>query len=193
MCPIYTTASLTSHRRSRRYRDRVSEPASERRSRPQLPAPPPAAIAIVALPALLLMLVLLGAGGSALIVCSAACAAALAAVGAYSRSVTALVLAGALAATAVLGAAGLSLGRRASTASAAGHPFPLVVGLPLQRAERLFQRHGPVHFVIRRVAYGARGTVLHATGYSPDGTYAPGSTITLVVGTRSPSSGAAAG
>jgi len=143
------------------------------------------------LPALLLLLALAGAGGSALIACSAASAAALAAVGVWSRSVTALVLAGALAAAALLGAAGLSLGRRASTATAVGHPFPLVVGLPLQRAERLFQRHGPVHFVIRRVAYGARGTVLHATGYSPDGTYSPGSTITLVVGTRAPAASAA--
>jgi hypothetical protein len=138
------------------------------------------------LSALLLLLALAGAGGTALIVCSIASAAALAAVGVWCRSMTALVLAGALAATAVLGAVGVSLGRRASTSSSPGHPFPLVVGLPLQRAERLFQRHGPVHFVIRKVAYGARGTVLHATGYSPDGTYARGSTITLVVGTRAP-------
>jgi hypothetical protein len=146
---------------------------------------------IGALAALLVALALAGVGGSVLIACSAASAAALAAVGVWSRSATALVLAGALSAAAVLGVAGLSLGRRASTASSPGHPFPLVVGLPLQRAEALFQRHGPVRFVIRRVAYGARGTVLHATGYSPDGTYAPGSTITLVVGTRPPASPAA--
>ncbi|HET7429379.1 MAG TPA: hypothetical protein VFJ66_07990 [Gaiellales bacterium] len=165
----------------------MSEPATERRSGPSLPAPPPAAIAVCGLTALLLLLALAGAGGSALIACSAASAAALAAIGVWSRSVTALVVAGALAAAAVLGAVGLSLGGRASTAGSAGHPFPLVVGLPLQRAEALFQRHGPVNFVIKRVAYGARDTVLHATGYSPDGTYAPGSTITLVVGTRAPS------
>ena len=138
------------------------------------------------LTALLLLLALAGAGGSVLIVCSSASAAALAAVGVWSRSTTALVVAGALAAAAVLGAAGLSLGRHASTAGSVGHPFPLVVGLPLRRAEALFQRHGPVRFVIRRVAYGAKGRVLHATGYSPDGTYAPGSTITLVVGTHAP-------
>lgn len=165
----------------------MSEPAGQRSSRTSLPAPPPATIAVCALTGLLLLLALAGAAGSVLIVCSAASAAALAAVGVWSRSVTALAVAGALAAAAVLGIAGLALGRRASTAGEAGHPFPLVVGLPLQRAEALFQRHGPVHFVIRRVAYGARGTVLHATGYSPDGTYAPGSTITLVVGTRAPS------
>jgi hypothetical protein len=162
----------------------VSEPVTERRSRPSLPAP---ALAVCGLTALLLLLALAGAGGTALIVCSAASAAALAAVGVWSRSVTALVVAGALAAATVLGAVGLSLGGRVSTAGSAGHPFPLVVGLPLRRAEALFQRHGPVNFVINRVAYGSRGTVLHATGYSPDGTYAPGSTITLVVGTRPPS------
>jgi hypothetical protein len=92
----------------------------------------------------------------------------------------------ALAATAVLGLAGVALGRRASTSSVPGHPFPLVVGLPLRQAEAMFQRHGPVTFQIKRVAYGARGTVLRATGYSPDGTYAPGSTIALVVGTYVP-------
>ena len=166
----------------------MSEPATERRARSPLSAPSPAAIAIVVLSAVLLLLAWSGAGGSALIACSALSAVALAAVGVWSRSVTALVVAGALAATAVLGVVGLSLGRRASTASSAGHPFPLVVGLPLQRAEALFNRHGPVTFVVKRVAYGARGTVLHATGYSPDGTYAPGSTITLVVGTRAPAS-----
>src|SRR6059058_5117234 len=102
MCPIYTTAPVTSHRRWRRYRDGVSEPATERRSRPQLPAPPPASIAIAVLSALLLLLALAGAGGTALIVCSIASAAALVAVGVWCRSMTALVLAGALAATAVL-------------------------------------------------------------------------------------------
>jgi len=169
----------------------VSEPATERRSRPSLPGPPAAPVAVCALTGLLLLLALAGAGGSVLIACSAASAVALAALGVRCGSATALVVAGALAATAVLGVVGLSLGRRASTAGSAGHPFPLVVGLPLQQAEALFQRHGPVHFVIRRVAYGARGTVLHATGYSPDGTYTPGSTITLVVGTRPPSTPAA--
>jgi hypothetical protein len=127
-----------------------------------------------------------GAGGAALIACCAGCAGALAAAGIWWRSATAVVLAVALAATVALGIAGLALGRRASTDSSAGHAFPLVVGLPLERAKALFQRHGPVRFVVRRVAYGARGTVLRATGYSPNGTYAPGSTITLVVGTRAP-------
>jgi membrane protein DedA with SNARE-associated domain len=147
-------------------------------------------VAIAVTSSVLLLIALAGAGGSALIACLLACAAALGAIGVRSRSATAVVIACAFAAAAVLGMAGLSLGRRASTATAAGSPFPLVVGLPLQRAEALFQRHGPVTFVVRRVAYGERGTVLHATGYSPDGTYAPGSTITLVVGTRAPSQAA---
>jgi hypothetical protein len=113
----------------------------------------------------------------------AACVLSVAAV--ISRSATAAVLAAVLVATAVIGLTGISLGRRASTSSVSGHAFPLVVGLPLDRAEKLFQQHGPVRFSIKRVPYGARGTVLRATGYSPDGTYSPGSTITLVVGTRS--------
>jgi hypothetical protein len=155
--------------------------------RPARPLPPqrlaaPAAIAAacVVLPAV----VLAQPGGGVLAGCCVAAACVLSAAAVISRSATAAVLATVLVATAVIGLTGISLGRRASTSSVPGHAFPLVVGLPLDRAEKLFQQHGPVRFSIKRVAYGARGTVLRATGYSPDGTYSPGSTITLVVGTR---------
>jgi hypothetical protein len=96
------------------------------------------------------------------------------------------VVAAVLAATALTLAAGLALGDRARASGDRGVPFPAVVGLPVERARALFDRHGPVHYVIKKVPYGARGTVLRASGYSTDGTYAPGSTITLVVGTRAP-------
>jgi hypothetical protein len=41
--------------------------------------------------------------------------------------------------------------------------------------------------------YGTRGTVLRATGYAPDGSYGPGSTITLLVGSRAPEPASSSG
>jgi hypothetical protein len=103
-----------------------------------------------------------------------------------ARSGACAVLAAALAVAALAGLAGLSLGARAGAGGASGAPFPAVVGLPLAQAKAAFERHGPVHFTIVRAPYGRQGTVLRATGYSTDGSYAPGSTITLVVGTVPP-------
>ena len=86
-----------------------------------------------------------------------------------------------LAMTAVAGAIGLALGGRAGNGGAS-YAFPLVVGLPLSKAKAEFQRHGPVTFVVHRAPYGARNVVLRASGYAPDGTYGPGTTVTLLVG-----------
>jgi hypothetical protein len=143
-----------------------------------------APVAIAAVTVVLLAVALAEPIGGVLAGCCLMAAVVLAGAAVISRSATAAVLALVLVATAVIGVTGIALGRRASTSSVPGHAFPLVVGLPLDRAKQLFQLHGPVRFSIKRVAYGARGTVLRATGYSPDGTYSPGFTITLVVGTR---------
>jgi hypothetical protein len=110
----------------------------------------------------------------------------LGAVAALWRSLTLAVLAAVLAVTSAVGASGLALGARADASGGAAYDFPLVVGLPLTQAKALFQRHGPVRFVIHKAPYGVRGTVLRATGYAPDGSYGPGSTITLLVGSRAP-------
>jgi hypothetical protein len=98
-----------------------------------------------------------------------------------------------LAVAAAVGASGLALGARADASGGAAYDFPLVVGLSLPQAKALFQRHGPVRFVIHRAPYGARGTVLRATGYAPDGSYACGSTITLLVGNRAPKAASSSG
>jgi hypothetical protein len=143
-------------------------------------------LAVAAAACLLTAIGLAGAGGATLIAAAIASAVVLAAVAVLRRSATAAVVAVTMAATALALAAGLSLGDRVRAAEHRGVPFPAVVGLPLERARALFDRHGPVHYVIKQVPYGARNTVLRATGYSTDGTYAPGSTITLVVGTRAP-------
>jgi len=103
------------------------------------------------------------------------------------------VLAGVLAITSAVGAAALSLGAHADASGGAAYDFPLVVGLPLPQAKALFQRHGPVTFVVHRAPYGTRGTVLRATGYAPDGSYGPGATITLLVGSRAPSAASSSG
>jgi hypothetical protein len=129
---------------------------------------------------------LTGAGGSTLVAVAVAAALVLAVIAALRRSATVAVVSAVMAATALAVAVGLSLGDRARASGDRGVPFPAVVGLPLDRAKALFDQHGPVHYVIKRVPYGARGTVLRATGYSTDGTFTPGSTITLVVGTRAP-------
>ena len=129
---------------------------------------------------------LTGAGGSTLVAVAIVAAIVLAAIAVLRRSATVAVVSAALAVTALTIVLGLALGDRARASGDRGVPFPAVVGLPLDRAKALFDRHGPVHYVIKRVPYGARGTVLRATGYSTDGTFAPGSTITLVVGTRAP-------
>jgi hypothetical protein len=118
---------------------------------------------------------------------------ALGAAAAVSRSPTLAVLAAVLAVTSAVGASGLALGARADASGGAAYDFPLVVGLPLPQAKALFQRHGPVTFVIHRAPYGTRGTVLRATGYAPDGSYGPGSTITLLVGSRAPRVASASG
>jgi hypothetical protein len=140
-------------------------------------------LAVCAAVCLLAAFGLAGAGGAALIAAACAAGVVLGAVAVLRRSATVAVVAVTMAATALATAAGLSLGDRAR-ATEHRVPFPAVVGLPLERARALFDRHGPVHYVIKKVPYGARDTVLRATGYSTDGTYAPGSTITLVVGTR---------
>src|SRR5205823_326127 len=110
----------------------------------------------------------------------------LAALAVAARNIVTAVLAAVLALTAAIGAGGLALGARADTAGRTGHPFPLVVGLPLRAAKAAFQRHGPVRFTVTRADYGRRGIVLRATGYAPDGRYAPGATITLLIGSQLP-------
>ena len=143
-------------------------------------------LAVSAAVCLLAAIGLAGAGGATLIAAAIAAAVVLAGVAVLRRSATAAVVAVTMAATALALAAGLSLGDRVRAAEHRGVPFPAVVGLRLERARALFDRHGPVRYEIKKVPYGARDTVLRATGYSTDGTYAPGSTITLVVGTRAP-------
>ncbi len=157
---------------------------SRARSRP--PQLPWDGVAIAAAVAVVALAALSGAGGSVLMAVVLLAGLALVVVAALRRDAAVAAVAAAFAAGVVLIATGIALGDRAQAAGGRGSPFPAVVGLPLTRARALFDRHGPVRYVIRRVSYGARGTVLRATGYSTDGTYGPGSTITLVVGSRPP-------
>jgi hypothetical protein len=150
-------------------------------------------IAVAATAAVLVGAALLQPAGWVLAVLCLLAALALGAVAAGSRSLTLAVLAAVLAVTAAVGASGLALGARADASGGAAYDFPLVVGLPLSQAEALFQRHGPGRFVIHRAPYGTRGTVLRATGYAPDGSYGPGSTITLLVGSRAPEPASSSG
>jgi len=144
------------------------------------------AIVVAATAAVLAAVALLQPPGWVLAVLCLLAALALAGAAAIARSLTLAVVAAVLAVTSAVGASGLALGARADASGGAAYDFPLVVGLPLTQAKALFQRHGPVRFVIHRAPYGTRGTVLRATGYAPDGSYGPGSMITLLVGSRSP-------
>jgi len=157
------------------------EPAPRR-----LPAVPWEGAAVAAAALLLAAVSLAGAAGGTLMAVAITACAALAVVAVLRRSAAVAVVSAVMAATALALAVGLSLGDRARASGDRGFPFPAVVGLPLERARALFDRHGPVHYTIKRVPYGTRDTVLRATGYSTDGTFRPGSTITLVVGTRPP-------
>ena len=141
--------------------------------------------------AVLTLAALAGASGGVLAGLCLVLAAALGVVAMLLRSGVCAVLAAALAVAALAGLAGLSLGARAGSGGTSGAPFPAVVGLPLAQARAAFEQRGPVHFVIVRAPYGRQGTVLRATGYSTDGSYVPGSTITLVVGTVPPHTAAA--
>ncbi|MDX6552192.1 MAG: hypothetical protein QOH74_680 [Gaiellales bacterium] len=150
-----------------------------------LPAFAPGA-AIGAATALLVLLALADAPGSVLIVFALLAAAGLVAVAVILERWTPAVVALVLVATAVLGLVGIELGGRAGRSVQVGAPFPAVVGMKVDKARKLFEQHGPVHIVIQRASYGERDVVLRATGYGPHGTYGPGSTIRLVVGTRPP-------
>ena len=150
-------------------------------------------IVVAATAAVLVAAALLQPPGWALAMLCLLAALAVGGVAALSRNLTLAVLAAVLAVTAAVGASGLALGARADASGGAASDFPLVVGLPLSQAKALFQRHGPVRFVIHRAPYGTRGTVLRATGYAPDGSYSPGSTITLLVGSRAPKSASSSG
>jgi hypothetical protein len=175
----------------RRYREAVSDadppaadataPAARRR-----PAAAAAAAAAIAAPVVLVLAALAGLSGGALAVLCLICAAVLAALALAARSTVTAAIAGVAVLTTIAGLGGLSLGDRADTAGHAGYPFPLVVGLPLDRAKAEFRRHGAVTFTVTRAAYGRRGIVLRATGYGVDGTYAPGARITLLVGSQPP-------
>ena len=145
-----------------------------------------AAAAVAAAPVLLTLAALAGLSGGALALLCLIGAAVLAALALAARNAVAAAVAGIAALTALTALGGLSLGARADTAGHTGYPFPLVVGLPLERAKAEFRLHGPVRFTITRAAYGRRGIVLRATGYGVDGTYAAGATIALLVGSRSP-------
>jgi len=186
-------------RRAGGYRGRVSaEPQPDPSSRPatgRWPRPIPGLVSIVvaASAAVLVAVALLEPPGWVLAVVCLLAALALGTVAALWRSLTLAVLAAVLAVTSAVGASGLALGARADASGGAAYDFPLVVGLPLPQAEALFQRHGPVRFVIHRAPYGTRGTVLRATGYAPDGSYGPGSTITLLVGSRAPEAASSSG
>jgi hypothetical protein len=155
--------------------------------------PGPVTIVVGATAAVLVAVALLQPPGWVLAVLCLLAALALGALAAVSRSLTPAVLAAVLAVAAAVGASGLALGARADASGGAAYDFPLVVGLSLPQAKALFQRHGPVRFVIHRAPYGARGTVLRATGYAPDGSYARGSTITLLVGNRAPKAASSSG
>ena len=138
-----------------------------------------AAAAVLGLPALTAAIRLACSAG----LCLLAAVALAAVVAVIAAAGTLAVLAGALAATAAVGASGLALGTaRGRCRPRRGRPFPAVVGLPLAQAQAAFQRArtGPIRD--RAGPLRPRGTVLRATGYSTDGSYGPGSTITLVVG-----------
>jgi hypothetical protein len=150
-------------------------------------------VVVAATAAVLVAVALLQPPGWVLAVLCLLAGLALAAVAAVSRSLTLAVLAAVLVVTSAVGASGLALGARADASGGRAYDFPLVVGLPLPQAKALFQRHGPVRFVIHRAPYGARGTVLRATGYAPDGSYGSGSTITLLVGSRAPKAASSSG
>jgi hypothetical protein len=198
--PIYTTAGGDRHmRRAGGYGGRVSagpqpepEPGAATARWPRL-IPGLVTIVVAATAAVLVAIALLEPPGWVLAVLCLLAALALAAAASVSRSVTLTVLAGVLAVTSAVGAAALALGARADPSGGAAYDFPLVVGLPLPQAKALFQRHGPVRFVIHQAPYGTRGTVLRATGYAPDGSYGPGATITLLVGSRAPSAASSSG
>jgi len=162
------------------------------RRRPAGSALAAATMAIVA-PMLLVLGALVGLSGGELAVLCVISGAVLAALALAARSAVAAAVAGVAVLTAIAGMGGLSLGARAETAGRGGYPFPLVVGLPLDRAKAELRRHGPVTFTVTRAAYGRRGIVLRATGYGADGTYAPGASITLLVGSQSAAQRAAPG
>jgi len=144
--------------------------------------------AIGAATTLLALLALAGAPASVLIALGLVAAVVLAALAVLLEQWTPGIVAAVLVVTAALGMLGLELGQRAGRSAEQGAPFPAVVGMKVDRARKLFEQHGPVNIVIQRVSYGERNVVLRATGYGPHGTYGPGSTIHLVVGTRAPRS-----
>ena len=155
-------------------------------ARPPVTAGLAAFCAVLVAPAVLLLAAVAGVSGGVLIAICILAAVVLGALAVMARNAVTGVLAVVFGLTAIFAAAGLALGARADTAGRAGHPFPLVVGLPLARAEAQFQKHGPVHFVVTKADYGERGIVLRATGYAPDGTYDPGATISLLIGSQAP-------
>lgn len=145
-----------------------------------------AAAAVAAVVLGLTLLALVDAPGGALVGFTVVGALVLVAAAVVSRQITPAVVAAVLAAAALLALLGLELGGRAGRSADQGAPFPAVVGMKVNRARKLFEQHGPVKIVIQRVSYGQRDIVLRATGYGPHGTYGPGSTIRLVVGSRAP-------
>lgn len=155
-------------------------------ARPPVTAGLAALCAVVVAPTLLLLAALAGLGGGVLIAICSLAAVVLGVLAVMARNAVTGAIAAVFGLTAVFAAAGLALGARADTAGRTGHPFPLVVGLPLARAEAQFRKHGPVRFVVTKADYGQRGIVLRATGYAPDGTYDPGATISLLIGSQSP-------
>jgi membrane protein implicated in regulation of membrane protease activity len=150
-----------------------------------LPAFAPA-VAIGAAAAALVLLALADAPGSLLIAMAVLAAVGLLVLAVLLEQWTPAAVALVLVATALLGLLGLELGGRAGRSAKPGAPFPAVVGMNVDRARTLLEQHGPVRIVIQRASYGQRDVVLRATGYGPHGTYGPGSTIRLVVGTRAP-------
>src|SRR6476469_7665817 len=127
------------------------------------------AIVVAATAAVLVAVALLEPPGWVLAVLCLLAALALAGAAAIARSLTLAVLAAVLAVTSAVGASGLALGARADAPGGAAYDFPLVVGRPLTEGQRLFQRHGPVRFGMRRAPYGTRGRGLGASGYAPGG------------------------
>jgi hypothetical protein len=158
--------------------------------RPPVTAGLAAFCAVLVAPALLLVAALAGVGGGALIAICVLAAVLLGVLAVVAHNAVTGALAAVFGLTAVFAAAGLALGARADTAGRTGHPFPLVVGLTLARAEAQFRKHGPVRFVVTKADYGERGIVLRATGYAPDGTYDPGATISLLIGSKAPATSA---
>jgi hypothetical protein len=142
--------------------------------------------AVLVAPALLVVAALAGLGGGVLIAICVLAAVVLGVLAVIARNAVTGAVAAVFGLTAVFAAAGLALGARADTAGRTGHPFPLVVGLTLARAEAQFRKHGPVRFMVTKADYGERGIVLRATGYAPDGTYDPGATISLLIGSKAP-------